>query len=87
MPNTTKKTRLFCFRQAAIAVGLPANFTSHGTEVLDEERLLEKLDGVIGTTTHPEVAVIFDWENRWAIEDAFGPRREKKDYLETGDLS
>jgi len=52
-------------------------------EVADVGQLLEKLDDVIGTTTHPEVAVILDWENRWAIEDAFGPRREKKDYVET----
>jgi beta-galactosidase len=30
------------------------------------------------------VAIIYDWENRWAIEDAQGPRQEHRDYQETG---
>lgn len=42
--------------------------------------ILGKLDDVVGTTVRPEVAIIYDWENRWAIDDAQGPRREKKDY-------
>lgn len=52
-------------------------------EVADLGQLLEKLDGVVGTTTRPEVAVIYDWENRWAIDATCGPRKEHKDYLET----
>ena len=43
---------------------------------------LRKLDPVIGTTVRPEVAIIYDWENAWAIEDAQGPRRDKG-YLPT----
>ncbi|HEY8344891.1 MAG TPA: beta-galactosidase [Bacillota bacterium] len=43
---------------------------------------LKKLDPVLGATVHPEVAVVFDWENRWALEDAYGFIREKK-YEET----
>lgn len=35
---------------------------------------LDKLDEIAGTTAEPEVALIFDWENRWALEDAQGPR-------------
>ncbi|WP_035186080.1 beta-galactosidase [Alteribacter aurantiacus] len=35
---------------------------------------LEKLSSVTGTSVQPEVAIIFDWENRWAINDAQGPR-------------
>ncbi|MGL4736284.1 MAG: beta-galactosidase [Cellulosilyticaceae bacterium] len=45
--------------------------------------LLEQLDDVVGTSIQTEVAVIYDWENYWAIEDAQGPRVEKKDYYET----
>ncbi len=52
-------------------------------EVVRVGQVLEKLDPVRGTSVTPEVAIIFDWENRWAIEDADGPRQEKKDYLET----
>ncbi|RNA68507.1 beta-galactosidase [Alteribacter keqinensis] len=35
---------------------------------------LEKLSQVTGTSVQPEVAIIFDWENRWAINDSQGPR-------------
>ncbi|MFP4017246.1 MAG: beta-galactosidase [Halanaerobiales bacterium] len=52
-------------------------------DVSELGQVLKKLDPVIGTTVEPEVAVIFDWENRWAINDAAGPRREKKGYEET----
>ena len=45
--------------------------------------ILTKLDDVIGTSVKPEVAVIYDWENYWAIHDAQGPRIEKKDYYDT----
>ena len=45
--------------------------------------LLKKMDAVIGSTSKAPVAVIYDWENRWAIEGACGPRREKRDYLPT----
>lgn len=45
--------------------------------------VLKKLDSVIGSSVEPEVAVIFDWENRWAINDAAGPRVERKDYFDT----
>lgn len=29
---------------------------------------LGKLDDVVGTTVQPEVAVVFDWENAWALD-------------------
>ncbi|ELC8443783.1 beta-galactosidase [Clostridium perfringens] len=45
--------------------------------------ILSKLNDVIGTSVEPEVAVIYDWENYWAINDAQGPRIEKKDYHDT----
>ena len=52
-------------------------------EVAEVGAVLRKLDPVIGTSARPEVAVIYDWENRWAIDAAAGPRKEKKDYFET----
>lgn len=45
--------------------------------------ILSKLTPVLGTSVSPEVAVIYDWENSWAISTAVGPRRDKKDYFET----
>lgn len=44
---------------------------------------LEKLEDVAGTTVEPEAAIIFDWENRWALEDAQGPRNIGKHYERT----
>lgn len=46
-------------------------------DVAEVGRVLEKLDNLVGTTVRPEAAVIYDWENRWAIEDAQGVRHEK----------
>lgn len=52
-------------------------------EVSKVGEILSKLDSVVGTSVQPEVAIIYDWENCWAMEDAQGPRKEKKDYFET----
>ena len=43
-------------------------------EVANLGQSLKKLDPIIGTTTRPEVAIVFDWENRWAIEAFEGMR-------------
>jgi hypothetical protein len=52
-------------------------------DVAEVGELLKKLDPVIGTTVRPEVAIVMDWENRWAIEAACGPRREGREYPHT----
>ena len=52
-------------------------------EVAEVGEVLGKLDPVIGTTVRAEAAVLFDWENRWAIDLACGPRQQRKDYQET----
>lgn len=44
---------------------------------------LKKLQQVRGSQTVSEVAIIFDWENRWAMEDAAGPRNKGLHYKET----
>lgn len=54
-------------------------------EVSELGALLKKLDPVIGATVRPEVAILYDWENRWAIEDmyALGRDIERRGYLQT----
>jgi beta-galactosidase len=44
---------------------------------------LHKLDEVIGSTVHPDVAIIYDWENRWAIDDLQALGKERRKYAET----
>jgi beta-galactosidase len=39
---------------------------------------LKKLAPVVGTQTRAKAAVIFDQENRWAVNAAQGPRRDKQ---------
>jgi len=51
-------------------------------DVAEVGRDLQRLEAVAGTSVRPEVAIIFDWENRWAIDDAMGPRKDKG-YVET----
>ncbi len=51
-------------------------------DVADLGRKLDKLDAVIGTTVRPDVAIIYDWENAWALNDAQGPRRGDKGCLD-----
>ncbi len=38
-------------------------------EVADVGAALAKLDDVVGTTVQPEIALIQDWENEWAIRE------------------
>ncbi len=51
-------------------------------DVADVGIKLEKLSAVVGTTVRPDVALIYDWENLWALDDAQGPRRGDKGYPE-----
>ncbi|MBD2871568.1 beta-galactosidase [Paenibacillus sp. IB182493] len=44
---------------------------------------LGKLSEVVGTSVKPEVALIYDWENRWAVKDSQGPRNGGLHYEET----
>lgn len=45
-------------------------------DVTEVGNALEKLEEVIGTSVPAEAAVIFDWENRWGINDSQGPRNK-----------
>jgi len=52
-------------------------------DVAELGEILSKIDPVVGTSVQPEVAIIFDWENRWAIEQARGPRNRGKNHDQT----
>lgn len=45
-------------------------------DVAEVGQTLEKLDEVLGTSVPAEVGLIYDWECRWTIEDAHGPRQD-----------
>ena len=51
-------------------------------EVAEVGHALTKLDAVVGTSVRPEAALIYDWENGWAVEGAAGPRQGGKGYLD-----
>lgn len=51
-------------------------------EVEQLGRHLEKLDEVVGTYPDTEVAVIYDWDNRWAIDNLQG-LNDRRNYEET----
>lgn len=61
------------------------------TRVFDEVtrvgKSLEQLQEIVGTQVEAKVAVLFDWENRWAMEDAQGPRNKGLYYKETVEKS
>jgi beta-galactosidase len=52
-------------------------------DVTDVGNTLNQLDEIVGTSVEPDVAIIFDWENWWAIDDAQGPRNCGIKYWET----
>ena len=57
--------------------------TRTGREVTAVGEYLKQINDVAGTSTQAEVAIIFDWENRWAMDDASGPRNEGMHYEQT----
>ncbi len=49
-------------------------------DVAEVGTLLAKLDSVVGTVTPEQVAIIYDWEIRWAIDNNGSPRHQHRDY-------
>ncbi len=45
--------------------------------------ILQQLDEVVGTSVQPDVAIIYDWENGWGIEEAKGFNNNSKKYRDT----
>lgn len=52
-------------------------------DVSEVGQMLSQLDDIVGSTVHPQVAIIFDTENRWAVKQAQGPRNIGMNYEET----
>ncbi len=44
---------------------------------------LQKIKLILGARTDAKVALVFDWESRWALNASYGPRNTNKDYSET----
>lgn len=51
-------------------------------EVCEVGHTLEKLSELAGSEVHAQAALIYDIENRWAMEDAQGPRNNRMYYHE-----
>ena len=45
--------------------------------------ILQKIDEIAGSIVEAEAAVIFDWENMWALDDCQGYANAGKQYFET----
>jgi beta-galactosidase len=52
-------------------------------DVAEVGAVLRELDDLLGTTVKPDMAILYDWENRWAIDDAQALRQDRKDYEKT----
>ena len=46
-------------------------------------QVLQQIDAVAGTRTDAKVAIVFDWENMWALDDSQGYVKKQKKYYET----
>ncbi|EMV7407588.1 TPA: beta-galactosidase [Enterobacter soli] len=57
--------------------------TRVGREVTRLGEMLERLPDVVGCRTQARVAIIFDQQNRWALDDAEGPRNKGMEYEKT----
>ena len=51
--------------------------------VQETGRILKEIDEICGALTHAKAAVIFDWENMWALDDCQGYANAGKKYFET----
>ncbi|MGN1281039.1 MAG: beta-galactosidase [Succinivibrio sp.] len=56
--------------------------TRVGKEMHELGEKLEKLGEVTGSLTDAKIAIVFDTVNRWAIDDAQGPRNKDMHYLD-----
>lgn len=57
--------------------------TRVGRDVIELGETLQQLPAIVGTYTQSQVAIIFDWESRWAMDDAAGPRNDGLFYEKT----
>ncbi|UJR55266.1 beta-galactosidase [Dickeya zeae] len=57
--------------------------TRVGREVAQLGQILSQLSDVAGSRVDAQVAILFDWESRWAMDDAQGPRNLGLEYEKT----
>lgn len=57
--------------------------TRVGREVSELGGILSALAPVAGSRVEAKVAIIFDWESRWAMDDSLGPRNQGLEYENT----
>lgn len=50
-------------------------------DVTNTGKAIEKLSAVVGTTCNSKVAIVYDWENRWATDAFCGFNNEHRNYL------
>ncbi len=69
--------------------GAVVDHVGHGetrvfAEVAELGEILKKLERVAGSTVPASVAIVFDWECRWALDESQGPRNDGRTaYVET----
>ena len=52
-------------------------------DVASVGKRLAGMDAIVGTATPAEVALVYDWQNRWALEDARGFLQHRNNYFGT----
>jgi len=83
-----RKSRAACEKfHGAVVDHVGHEHTRVFNEVARHSELLEKLRPVLGSTVDARVAVMHDWESRWALEASEGPgkksRHDDKGYVDT----
>lgn len=51
-------------------------------EAKETGEALEKISGLLGSEVRSSVAILYDWESQWAMEDSQGPRNKGLHYME-----
>lgn len=51
-------------------------------EVSRTGTVLKQLKELVGSTVHSKVAIVYDWDSQWAMEDSQGPRNKGLHYHE-----
>ena len=64
----------------AVVDHLGTNQTRVFKEVKSTGTTLKQIDEVAGSNVISRVAIVYDWENRWALEDALGFHKSNKHY-------
>jgi beta-galactosidase len=52
-------------------------------DVAEVGKRLAGMDAILGTGTPAETAIVYDWQNRWALDDAHGFLQDKTGYFNT----